>query len=686
MNSRFLAVLLWASLAVAIPLNAQISWAPLSQPFGGSVFTFVDVGQKIVAGSESNRMLSSTDDGQSWQPYGGAALGFFPLFVNSSNHLFAVTDDDGGLFRTTNDGVTWEQRAEGLEGSMRLAGIADNDDLFALTTEGVWRSTNAGGSWTKVFTPEEGSLDWMTVAPDGTVFVREETENLPLWRSTDAGATWQVIREGVAVAGFVFEEDGEFYMATQDGIWHTTDNGDSFSLFAFEGNGPISAFAFKRDATGWFWILTPMEGAFRISPDGTEIYVLSSPAGSAFTLFVTNQNSPLIGYQDIGIWRSGNGEESWQQVGVVGAGEIVGLAEGNSGTLFANVSGHLFSSADAGSTFQVAPIPSWDAQMLLANTNGTVVATTRQGMFYLSSDGGSSWEGMTLGGAESITQGIFTSVGTLLLASNNGILRTTDQGGGWEINDAFQSVDDFARSPNGDLWCLGSWRLFRSTDDGQTWEQRSDLELPVTQVEVTADGTILITGASSYLLRSTDQGITWENIEMSCGDTEERRLWASPTGKPYIGTDCGLYSSVDNGLTWAKAADSPDDKTIISILFATSGHVYAGTASGLYRSSNVSSVPRQNTPLNNPELALQAWHHPISENLTATFRLGKPGGATLRLFDMAGNEASSLERAALPNGPQQIYWHLGDAVVAGTYLLQLTSDEGVATTKVHVVR
>ena len=127
----------------------------------------------------------------------------------TNNDTMLVASDSGGLFRTTNRGVTW-QHIDGLLPQYKMSAVAyhpaDPNIVIATTLRdfrsinggGIWRSTNGGTTWTQVpsppcvpvpcSAPEPLSGYEISIAPDsGAIYV---ATSFGVSYSTDRGVTW----------------------------------------------------------------------------------------------------------------------------------------------------------------------------------------------------------------------------------------------------------------------------------------------------------------------------------------------------------------------------------------------------------------------------------------------------------------------------------------------------------------
>ncbi len=147
----------------------------------------------------------STDDGATWQHdtialgTRGWALAFDPT---DSNRVYVGGDSAYShpcLLITTDLGRTWTQSRAGLSGAVYALGAVPGSgtDLYAGTTSGVFKSTDAGATWAATgFTTNTKAL---VVDPDNPATVYAGTYNQGVSVSTDGGATWTAMNDGLDV-------------------------------------------------------------------------------------------------------------------------------------------------------------------------------------------------------------------------------------------------------------------------------------------------------------------------------------------------------------------------------------------------------------------------------------------------------------------------------------------------------
>jgi photosystem II stability/assembly factor-like uncharacterized protein len=130
------------------------------------------------------------------------------------------------------------------------------------------------------------------------------------------------------------------------------------------------------------------------------------------------------------------------------------------------------------------------------------------------------------------------------------VYRSSDDGITWEqVSDGFltQSITDLASGPQGAVLACG-YGVYRSTDLGQQWEFLGPDDAVMSVVATSAGD--LFGGAWSSVYRSTDDGLTWEPLANGLPVAWVEYLFADSAGNLYAGTTFGVLKSTDNGDSW----------------------------------------------------------------------------------------------------------------------------------------
>jgi photosystem II stability/assembly factor-like uncharacterized protein len=157
-------------------------------------------GQLFIADFWNSSLLRSTNNGSSWNEitttpfYGQGGGGVRNITFNRTGEIFLIYDNPPsgsvGLYRSTNDGVSWDKVGVGLPNhDLYTVAISPNNDIFVGTGyQGlVFKSIDNGDNFIQTSFPSREWLNKIAVYSDGTVFVGGEGG---FWNSTDNGDTW----------------------------------------------------------------------------------------------------------------------------------------------------------------------------------------------------------------------------------------------------------------------------------------------------------------------------------------------------------------------------------------------------------------------------------------------------------------------------------------------------------------
>lgn len=249
-------------------------------PIGGVATVLLGLFLLLIGGSVSPLhaqqvpISSETLDSLSFRSVGPAVTGGrihdIEALPEDPSTLYAATAS-GGLWKTTNKGTTWESifddKPVSTFGDVAIAS-SDTDVVWAGTGEqnnrqstswgnGVYRSTDAGETWTHLGLEETRHIGRVRVHPEdpdvayvaalGDLWAPSETRGV--YKTTDGGETWEkvlYIGEYTGAVDLVMdpENPGTLYAATYQrlrrtwgfngggpgsGIHKTTDGGDSWT-------------------------------------------------------------------------------------------------------------------------------------------------------------------------------------------------------------------------------------------------------------------------------------------------------------------------------------------------------------------------------------------------------------------------------------------------------------------------
>jgi photosystem II stability/assembly factor-like uncharacterized protein len=174
----------------------------------------------IYAAAHEMGAYRSTDSGKSWSSISnglndqtGRAIVIDPTHTNPSTLYFGVWHRSG-VFKTNDSGAHWNSSASGITGTKIYGMSIDPNDasiLYAATYNfGLYKSTNAGGSWFNIGFNGIPFLS-ITASPLDSKYVLAGAGGTGLWESIDGGASWTQIKMAFSTNGiFTSSEDLPF--------------------------------------------------------------------------------------------------------------------------------------------------------------------------------------------------------------------------------------------------------------------------------------------------------------------------------------------------------------------------------------------------------------------------------------------------------------------------------------------
>jgi photosystem II stability/assembly factor-like uncharacterized protein len=154
---------------------------------------------------------------------------------NSSNHIYAGTLG-GGVYRSTNNGVSWVQINNGLTDlSVRSVAVNSSGHIFAGTQSGgIFRSTNNGDGWVHLNLNNLTTVFSIGISNNGTVIAGSNG----VYRSTDNGNSWARSLDSLSVFNVKCNVNGFTIVLTNRvySIFRSPDNGITWQLREFSYN------------------------------------------------------------------------------------------------------------------------------------------------------------------------------------------------------------------------------------------------------------------------------------------------------------------------------------------------------------------------------------------------------------------------------------------------------------------
>ncbi len=114
-------------------------------------------------------------------------------FASNTNYVFCGTGPTG-VFRSSNNGLTWDSANSGLANKKIWSITAQGNNVFAGTDSGLYRSTNNGENWSSIHQNIYNIFVFHLDCNEQYVFAGTIKG---LFRSSDHGITWDSINTGL---------------------------------------------------------------------------------------------------------------------------------------------------------------------------------------------------------------------------------------------------------------------------------------------------------------------------------------------------------------------------------------------------------------------------------------------------------------------------------------------------------
>lgn len=525
-----------------------------------------------------------------------------------------------GILKTTDGGQTW---FKSLDWSLEeLTGVQDilinpqnPQTVYAATTEGLFRSYDAGLTWTNIH-PKSMAVDLhMHQLDTAVLWVTHGNYGSPdrgIFRTTDGGQSFELLSNGIPVnyTGKTLlatcpSKPDQLYASVSDsgtgvGLYVSDDKGDSWHLV-----NPTDVPKYQ----GWYshdLAVKPTNANFLVY-GGIDIFVTANGG-------VNLTQTAYWYYWYLGLTQPGEPEGPYNYVHA--DIHAIYFHPQKANAVFLATDGGIFVSEDSGYSWE-ARNGGYQTQQFFANfSNSATDSLFAMGGLQDNATavfiGQDAW--WRILGGDGMSTAIHPENDSIFFVSfqNLSMRRTIDRGesfqstlpqeASWETR-AFDGPFEMAPS-NPNILYAGAQRLYRTDNLGTSWLATSpnpvDGENPILTIAVGPDDPDLVfvstaspTGGPAGVFKSTNGGHTWQplnglpdrvamDIAIHPGDPQTVYVVFSGFGTPH------LYRSSDGGDTWqAIGGDLPDVPTntlVIDPLHPS--NLYLGNDLGVFASTN----------------------------------------------------------------------------------------------------
>ena len=599
----------------------------------------------VFACSANGGLWKSTTGGGNWSTFTDLlpALGIADVAINPRYHdsIFVATGDrDGyengndfwggtysaGVLVSPDGGLTWN--ATGLGFVQTQANVIhrlliypnDPNIIIAAARTGIYRTTNAGVSWTVVQSGNIIDMEFKTDDPN-TIYANSSTT---LYKSTNAGANWSVIYTGLGGGG------GAIIAVTE---------ADPLVIYSLNGN-----FILKKSIDGGQTFTTMTSPNAVIGDQGFYDCALAvSPTDVNFVL-CGGQATPGI-LNAGGIAKSTNGGSSWTAIAstVHCDHHDIQFVPGSGTTIYNTNDGGIYKSTNAGSTWTNISTGIGIKQYYRMGAS----ALTPYHLYAGAQDNGtdqlknSEWKMVKWGdGMDCLVD--YTNDNIAYVSSQNGSFSKTTNGTNFSTMSVPGTGDwttPLVMDPvNHNTLYVGLSNLHKSTNAGGSWTAISNGQLGGNVICIAispVDVNTIYTATEGRISRTSNGGVNWTNVSAglplsttgitwaAVSSFDPQKVWVTLTA---YSAGNKVYHSANGGASWTNVSGTLPNVPANCITYQTNSQdaVYVGTDFGVYyRDATMADWILFNTGLPNVTISeLEIQYGNINKIRAATYGRG----------------------------------------------------------------
>jgi len=524
------------------------------------------------------------------------------LTLVTANTAWA-SGEQGSLIKTSNGGITWSSQFTGVTSDLRNIAFTDSLHGYIGSGQDFICTVNGGQRWGLRYRFPAESISALHFIDTDTGYLAVETNTTPLlYKTYDGGNSWAVIQSGLpgTIREIKFTNSGTGFITGDAGtVMRTVDYGTTWTSIPLNTSDDIFNIVITNSQT--VYCISSNE-VFKSSNQGLTFNSIGNPGAAAgapiSSIDFFNSRDGIVACESGHLYSTADGGATWNHFTgnswfnancIKAASSTTFYAIGTAGSILKTINGGS-SWIDLTTRASISRLNAVD----VVNTSISYAAGA-SGTILKSSLGGSGWiSQISNAGGEDLNDIQFLNASTGIAVGNNGtIVRTTNGGANWNLvtTGISENLHAAAISANGNFYACGDeGKIAYSTNNGTSW---TDMPNPLfgvgfhyKQIQVFGNDTIVIMTDQPYFLISNDNGVNWSILTNGSNFESTSMCFLSGT-RGFIATSSGeIMKTVDAGNNWTLVYQNLGSTPINFIRFSDAQNGWFSTLNEVYRTAD----------------------------------------------------------------------------------------------------
>ena len=457
------------------------TWNKLGMLTWSSTFSmFIDIFNNIFLDNGGGNIRFSFDGGNEWNTFNIPNINSISTIVANSKGDFIAGTIENGIYISKDSSKTWETMNDGLiDYQINTLSINPDDDLFAGTSDGLYRMNYTDNKWTKIFENNPNEIKVVTlkeINSQENIYVG--TDGKGIFTSEDDGNSWAHVGLPLTkINSLLYTPNNKLMAFATSGLLSYEENNN---LWKHTGLVDTSILCLISSDRGVLYAGTEEWGVAKSLDNGaTWKFINNNLADSTiYTLACDSEENLYAGAGASGILRLAYNSDSWIQTDLQSIQVNTLIIDTNDQIFAGTDSDGVYISSDKGNLWKQKNTYLFDMNVLSSaiKSDSIIFVGTSSGIFKSNNneDGGWTYASTGLPNDRTVNSILAPTIGPILIGTSVGVFRSDDQGDNWtsvNIEDDSLHIHSLALDRNG--------FIFYSNMDGQGYKSENSVFSPI---------------------------------------------------------------------------------------------------------------------------------------------------------------------------------------------------------------